>query len=141
MDDDDDSNIKLADFGLATRITDDSAGLTHVCGTAGYAAPEIFDGSPYGKPVDMYAVGAVAFGLVGGYPPFDGDTDDEIIALSRLGTYEFESPYWDEVSAEGRDFIARLLSVNPSDRLTASEALLHPWVRPVVSLVCAVLIL
>lgn len=128
MDDEDDTNTRIADFGLAARVPGDAPTLTNTCGTAGYAAPETFELKPYGKSVDMFALGAVAFGLIGGYPPFDGDTDEEIIELSRQGIFQFDSPYWDGVSAEGKSFISCLLSVRPSDRLTADQALEHAWV-------------
>jgi serine/threonine protein kinase len=133
MNDLDDSDIRIADFGLAVRVSGDTPSLTHVCGTVGYAAPEIFNGEPYGKAVDMYALGAVAYGLIGGYPPFDADTDEEILAMSREGHLVFHSPYWDEVSPEAKDFIGRLLSVDPSCRLTAQQALEHEWVSQSVN--------
>lgn len=123
----DDTDIRIADFGLAVRVPGDAPLLTYKCGTVGYAAPEIFNGEPYGKAVDMYALGAVAYGLIGGYPPFDADTDEEIIEMSRVGRAVFHSPYWDEVSPEAMDFIGRLLSSDPSSRLTAQQALEHEW--------------
>eukprot|EP01126_Amoeba_proteus_P043486 TRINITY_DN4773_c0_g1_i1.p1 TRINITY_DN4773_c0_g1~~TRINITY_DN4773_c0_g1_i1.p1 ORF type:complete len:221 (-),score=57.32 TRINITY_DN4773_c0_g1_i1:107-769(-) len=91
-------------------------------------APEIIRGQPYGLEVDMWAIGVTAFVMMGGYVPFDGENDSEVFA-SILGLkYTFQSPEWDHVGPDGRDFIISLLKISPLERMTAREALVHPFI-------------
>jgi calcium/calmodulin-dependent protein kinase I len=121
---------KLADFGFAARVDGDACTLRSICGTAAYIAPEILREEPYGKPVDMWSVGVVAYTLLCGYPPFWADDDNAIFRLIQLGQYEFPSPSLVQLSAAARDFIGQLLRLSPSERPTATEALKHPWLSP-----------
>jgi serine/threonine protein kinase len=85
-------------------------------------------GLSYGLEVDMWAVGVIAFVMMGGYVPFDGENDSEVFA-SILGLkFYFQSPEWDHVGQDGRDFIRSLLKLNPSERLTARQALGHSFI-------------
>ena len=65
---DNDTFVKVCDFGLATRMPEDGTLLRHACGTRGYLAPEILKGTGYGYAVDMWAVGVVTYCLLAGYP-------------------------------------------------------------------------
>lgn len=85
-------------------------------------------GMSYGLEVDMWAIGVIAFVMMGGYVPFDGDNDSEVFA-SILGLkFYFQSPEWDHVGQDGRDFIRSLLKLNPADRLTSRQALSHSFI-------------
>ncbi len=123
--DDNDSDIKLIDFGFAARCTNLS--LTGHLGTPMYMAPEIWNKELYGKPVDMWAFGVITFILLGGYQPFHGN-HNEMIQHITSGSYSFHKAYWSEVSAEAKNFISSLLTVDVSRRLTVDQALQHPWV-------------
>jgi calcium/calmodulin-dependent protein kinase I len=125
---DDDANVKIADFGFATRAV--GASLTVACGTPGYVAPELVSNKPYGKAVDMWAIGVITYCLLGGYPPFDAETDKLLFRKIRKGEYEFHPQFWNHISSEGKAFIASLLQLDPEVRATADDALAHPWVRP-----------
>ncbi|KAF9178197.1 hypothetical protein BGZ51_008032 [Haplosporangium sp. Z 767] len=128
---DDDSELLIADFGLSKIIDHDMFHvLTTTCGTPGYMAPEIFQKSGHGKPVDMWALGVITYFLLCGQPPFDREnTLDEIHAIQRA-EYKFEPvEYWEGVSETAKSFITSLLTVDPSRRMTAAEALHHPWLR------------
>jgi hypothetical protein len=120
------SRIKLIDFGLATW-GDSTPSITAHVGTPYYIAPEVLEGRGYGRAVDMWSVGVVAFTMLGGYPPFFGDTERDIFRRVSRGTYSFGGPEWSPRSAAARDFVRRLLVNPPWRRLTASEALCHPW--------------
>lgn len=124
---DDDANIKIADFGFATQVVGSS--LTTACGTPGYVAPELVSGLPYGKPVDMWAIGVITYCLLGGYPPFDADTDKKLFRLIKKGEYQFHPQFWDHVSTDAKDFITKLLQLNPELRYTADQALSHTWLN------------
>lgn len=125
----DDASLKIADFGLAAKLSPDRAALKDPCGTPGYAAPEIVRGNYYSKPVDMWALGVVTYCMLGGYPPFEGADIDELFENILRGDYSYHDEYWTSVSVEAKDFIRRLLCINPLARLTADQALQHPWVR------------
>lgn len=71
-------------------------------------------------------VPAVPFRLVG-YPPFNFEDNEELMECSRKGKYFFESPFWDDISAEAKHFVSSLMTLDPSQRLSAQQALNHPW--------------
>ena len=121
-DENDDSKIKVADWGIAQRIKRKSKDNTNRSGTPGYTAPEVIKGEEAGTAVDLWAAGVICYILLGGYPPFD-DGDESVLS----GEFEFHSPVWDNVSDEAKDMIRRLLTLDPKKRLTAKEALEHEW--------------
>ncbi|CAO1614707.1 unnamed protein product [Jaminaea pallidilutea] len=123
------SDLLIADFGLSRVVDDDKMTvLSTTCGTPGYMAPEIFKKSGHGKPVDMWAIGVISYFLLAGYTPFDRDSTAEEMQAIVHGDYAFEPEvYWAGVSDAARDFINKLLTTEPSKRMTASQALEHPW--------------
>ena len=62
-----------------------------------------------------------------GFPPFYGDNDAQMFKKIKAGTYKFLAPYWDLISDDAKDFVAKLLLVDPRKRMTAAEALNHRW--------------
>jgi calcium/calmodulin-dependent protein kinase I len=85
---DSDSNIKIADFGFAKRCPKSNC-LTTQCGTPGYVAPEILEGTPYDMKADMWSLGVIVYILLGGYPPFIEQNQRELFRKIRKGQYEF----------------------------------------------------
>ncbi|KDO32715.1 CAMK/CAMK1 protein kinase [Saprolegnia parasitica CBS 223.65] len=122
----DDAFIKIADFGFAKQ--DFNASLTTACGTPGYVAPEILKGDSYGKTVDIWSIGVITFILLCGYPPFHDENQKRLFNAIKIGSFKFESPYWDAVSAEAKDFISTMLVVDPTKRSDADQLLQHAWV-------------
>ncbi|PHH52902.1 Calcium/calmodulin-dependent protein kinase type I [Ceratocystis fimbriata CBS 114723] len=126
----DNSDLLIADFGLS-RVMDERKFhvLTTTCGTPGYMAPEIFRKSGHGKPVDIWAIGVITYFLLCGYTPFDRETDFEEMQAILNAEYKFEpAEYWNGVSEGAKDFIQQCLTIDPSKRPTAHEALQHPFV-------------
>jgi len=124
----DDTHIMLSDFGLSRILGEESMAST-ACGTPYYVAPEVLQSKGYNKEVDMWSVGVIAYFLLCGFPPFMGNSLKEIIDLIVGGKYDFPSPYWDQVSLDAKEFISKLLVVDPSRRMTAEEALNHNWLK------------
>eukprot|EP00833_Pecoramyces_ruminatium_P011161 jgi/Orpsp1_1/1185193/evm.model.c7180000092709.1 len=91
-------------------------------------APEILNNERYGKPVDLWATGVICYILLSGYPPFGGESDYEAYNSVVSGKYVYFSPEWDEISDNAKDFINRLLTVDPHKRITVKEALNHQWI-------------
>ncbi|KAH7362290.1 calcium/calmodulin-dependent protein kinase [Plectosphaerella cucumerina] len=131
----DNADLLIADFGLS-RIMDEEKFhvLTTTCGTPGYMAPEIFKKTGHGKPVDIWALGVITYFLLCGYTPFDRDTDFEEMQAILSADYDFRpTEYWRGVSDHAKDFIRRCLTIDPSKRPTAHEALQHKFVAGWIS--------
>lgn len=128
---DESSDLLIADFGLSRIIDEEKFRmLTTTCGTPGYMAPEIFKKSGHGKPVDVWAIGVIAYFLLCGYQPFDRDTSAEEMEAILSADYSFEpEEYWQDVSDNARDFISKCLRVEPSERMSAEECLEHPFLK------------
>jgi len=133
------SALKIIDFGLA-RIEEtdkaDSSSPNSVCdtmhtrvGTPYYIAPEVLARS-YTKACDLWSIGVITYILLCGYPPFNGDSDVAIFERVKRGltSRSFPKEDWDDISAEAKAFIQNLLSLDPMARMTAREALEHPWI-------------
>ncbi|XP_076629772.1 calcium/calmodulin-dependent protein kinase II isoform X14 [Colletes latitarsis] len=120
--------VKLADFGLAIEVTGDTQAWFGFAGTPGYLSPEVLKKEPYGKPVDIWACGVILYILLVGYPPFWDEDQHRLYAQIKAGSYDYPSPEWDTVTPEAKNLINQMLTVNPSKRITASEALKHPWI-------------
>ncbi|SCZ96370.1 BZ3500_MvSof-1268-A1-R1_Chr8-2g10149 [Microbotryum saponariae] len=128
---DDDSDLLIADFGLS-KIVDEGtfSALTTTCGTPGYMAPEIFKKQGHGKPVDLWAVGVITYFLLCGYTPFDRDSQVDEIQAICAADYAFEpAEYWEGISQTAREFIGKCLTIDQAKRITAADALAHPWLQ------------
>ncbi|VDL19717.1 unnamed protein product [Hymenolepis diminuta] len=97
-------------------------------GTPGYLSPEVLRKEPYGKPVDIWACGVILYILLVGYPPFWDDDQNRLYNQIKSGSYEYPPPEWDTVTAEAKNLINSMLTMNPSKRITAAEALKHQWI-------------
>ncbi|XP_066566148.1 calcium/calmodulin-dependent protein kinase type 1B [Amia ocellicauda] len=121
-----DSKIVISDFGLSKM--EEQGALSTACGTPAYIAPELLEQQTYGKEVDLWAVGVIAYILLCGYPPFYDDNDTELYRQIVKAEFEFDSPYWDDISDSAKDFISKLLQRDPEKRYTGEQALQHPWI-------------
>uniref|UniRef100_A0A8C2IBS1 calcium/calmodulin-dependent protein kinase n=2 Tax=Cyprinus carpio TaxID=7962 RepID=A0A8C2IBS1_CYPCA len=120
--------VKLADFGLAIEVEGDQQAWFGFAGTPGYLSPEVLRKDPYGKAVDLWACGVILYILLVGYPPFWDEDQHRLYQQIKAGAYDFPSPEWDTVTPEAKDLINKMLTINPSKRITAAEALKHPWI-------------
>ena len=122
--------VKITDFGLSKIFSDDAAGevvMKTACGTPGYVAPEVLMHETYSSQVDLWSIGVIVYILLCGFPPFYGDNDAQMFRKIKAGTFKFLSPYWDPISQDAKDFVSKLLVVDPKKRLTCAEALKHKW--------------
>ncbi|XP_005404601.1 PREDICTED: calcium/calmodulin-dependent protein kinase type 1G [Chinchilla lanigera] len=120
------SKIMITDFGLSKM--EQSGVMSTACGTPGYVAPEVLAQKPYSKAVDCWSIGVITYILLCGYPPFYEETESKLFEKIKEGYYEFESPFWDDISESAKDFICHLLEKDPSERYTCEKALRHPWI-------------
>ncbi|XP_062411109.1 calcium/calmodulin-dependent protein kinase type II subunit beta isoform X3 [Sardina pilchardus] len=120
--------VKLADFGLAIEVQGDQQAWFGFAGTPGYLSPEVLRKEAYGKPVDIWACGVILYILLVGYPPFWDEDQHKLYQQIKAGAYDFPSPEWDTVTPEAKNLINQMLTINPTKRISAQEALKHPWV-------------
>lgn len=145
--DDLNSEIKLVDFGFAKKCSSNS-GMSTPIGTLGYKAPEVLMHQNYDKSVDMWSLGVISYILLCGFPPFFSNAEfkqnfsllssapfwyffnsstDELQREILQGQVDFPEPFWKDISEDAKDFILGLLQVDASKRMSAEEALKHPW--------------
>lgn len=123
-----DAQLKMIDFGLSKQLESGEEHMRTRVGTAYYIAPEVLQ-RKYTMSCDLWSVGVVMYILLCGYPPFYGSTDMEVMARVRQGKFSLEGPDWVDVSEGAKDLIRSLLRLNPGERLTADQALQHPWIK------------
>lgn len=125
---DNDSYIKLADFGFAARCHAPKT-LTKQCGTPFFVSPEILMRQPYDQQSDMWSVGCIIFLLLSGNLPFMGRSQKELFKKIVSGKFEYDDDDWCDVSEEAKDLVTQLLVLDPDQRLTSAEALKHKWMK------------
>lgn len=123
---DDVSSVQLIDFGLARKLPSQHTAMKSRVGTPYYIAPEVLH-KDYTLACDMWSVGVIAYILLCGYPPFWGNRDQDIFKKIQRGAYSFDGMEWLSVSPVSKHFISQLLAP-PHKRLTAEQALQHPWI-------------
>jgi calcium-dependent protein kinase len=120
------SQLKLIDFGFA-RIWDPSTLMMTSCGSVAYVSPDVISGKGYTNKCDMWSLGVIIWMLLTGYPPFHGD-EKTIVAKIRTGKPDWSHKQrWKNVSQPAMDLVQKLLAFDPNERLSAREALQHPW--------------
>ncbi|XP_041048420.1 MAP kinase-activated protein kinase 2-like [Carcharodon carcharias] len=124
--------LKLTDFGFAKETTLHNS-LATPCYTPYYVAPEVLGPEKYDKSCDMWSLGVIMYILLCGYPPFYSNHG---LAISpgmkkriRMGQYEFPNPEWSDVSEEAKDLIRQVLKTDPTERMTITEFMNHPWIN------------
>ena len=128
MSEDNDSFIKLADFGFAARCHTPKS-LTKQCGTPFFVSPEILMRQPYDHQSDMWSVGCIVFLLLSGNLPFMGRSQKELFRKIVSGKYEFDDDDWCDVSEDAKDLVKKLLVLDPDVRLTANDCMKHRWLK------------
>uniref|UniRef100_A0A4W3IFA0 Calcium/calmodulin-dependent protein kinase 1Da n=1 Tax=Callorhinchus milii TaxID=7868 RepID=A0A4W3IFA0_CALMI len=94
------SKIMISDFGLS-KMEGTGDVMSTACGTPGYVAPEVLAQKPYSKAVDCWSIGVISYILLCGYPPFYDENDSRLFEQILKAEYEFDSPYWDDISDSG----------------------------------------
>lgn len=130
------AQMKLIDFGLSKKYEKAGRPENKVVGTAYYVAPEVLKKQDYRSSCDMWAMGVILYMMLSGSPPFNGGTDAEICRKIKSGKFKF-GPMWQPsadgsdpgVSDDGKDLVKKLLTLDVSNRLTAKDALAHPWFK------------
>ncbi|XP_007499979.2 MAP kinase-activated protein kinase 3 isoform X2 [Monodelphis domestica] len=129
-----DSVLKLTDFGFAKETTQNA--LQTPCYTPYYVAPEVLGPEKYDKSCDMWSLGVIMYILLCGFPPFYSNTGQAISPgmkrRIRMGQYGFPNPEWSDVSEEAKQLIRLLLKTEPTERMTITQFMNHPWINSMV---------
>lgn len=123
------SDLVLADFGIAKMLDTKDEVLTTMAGSFGYAAPEVMLKKGHGKPVDMWSMGVITYTLLCGYSPFRSENLQDLIDECCNAKVIFHERYWKDVSDDAKNFIGHLLQPDPEDRAT-SEVSFMPLFMP-----------
>ena len=120
-------NIKLIDFGTC-NFFDGKTPLKLKVGTPYYMAPEVLNRC-YTEKCDLWSCGVIMYVLLVGYPPFSGDSTEEILLNVSRGKVDMEGQEWDEVSSRAKDLVMKLLDYNYESRISAQDAINHNWIK------------
>ena len=123
------ADIRLLDFGLSKIIGNDEK-CTEPYGTLSFVAPEVLQGKPYDKSVDLWSIGIITFLLLCGYMPFDDKHSEREIARQTIqDPVPYENKIWSKLSPEAKTFVDGLLQKKPEKRYSIKEVLEHPWIK------------
>jgi len=117
--------IKIIDWGTA-RFFEKNKKMNRISGTPYYIAPEVLL-EKYDEKCDVWSCGVIMYILLCGYPPFNADNDNEIMNKIKIGKFSFPDEEWSQISSEAKDLISKMLTYKPSERVAASDCLLHKW--------------
>jgi len=123
-----DSDIMITDFEIAKKVIFPNSLKTR-CGTQEFVAPEVLENRPaYDVSCDVWTIGVIVFILLGGYYPFRGKTETEVLKNIRYGNYKFRTKFWNGVSADAISLVKSMMTVDPEERPTSAAALHAPWI-------------
>ncbi|PAA49577.1 hypothetical protein BOX15_Mlig007654g2 [Macrostomum lignano] len=124
-------SLRVCDFGFAKQLRAENGLLMTPCYTASFVAPEVLKLQGYSKACDVWSAGVLLYTMLAGRTPFahgPNDPSEEILSRIESGTVVLDGGNWDSVSAHAKDLVRRMLLVDPTQRVTAAQALQHTWV-------------
>ena len=119
--------IKVCDFGTS-KIVEKGAVQRKLVGSSYYIAPEVLK-KHYNEKCDVWSCGVIMYILLSARPPFGGQDDNDIMERVATGVYDLESAPFDKLSSSALDLIRKLLTMDVKSRISAEEALNHPWFK------------
>ncbi|KAM3140652.1 hypothetical protein pb186bvf_007250 [Paramecium bursaria] len=117
-------DLVISDFGLADICIGQ---LNQRCGTLGFVAPEILNGKPYDFKVDVFSLGVILYVILVGEYPFEDENSDLLLMKNSHANINYHKPQLQLISDDGLDFLQKCLSYDPKNRLSAKDAIKHPW--------------
>ena len=121
-------SIKVIDFGTSHHYSDEEHTMHQQYGTPYYIAPEVLVGT-YTEKCDMWSIGVIIYIMLSGKPPFNAASEPEIMKKVKRGTWAFSGDVWSTISEDAKDLITKLMEKNVDKRISAVDALAHPWIK------------
>lgn len=127
-----DAIVKIADFGYSSYCLEENS-MTDLVGTPAYMSCELVflrhvSEGGYGIEVDMWSLGVILYILLSGIHPFQIENEEEMLVNIENANWAWVGSVWSDVSKQAKDLITKLLQPDPKIRITASQALKHPWI-------------
>ena len=120
--------VKIGDFGLATKLEFDGERKRTICGTPNYIAPEVLEGKQgHSYEVDIWSLGVIIYTLIIGKPPFE--TNDVKTTYKRIRSNQYTFPESASISDQARNLVSQILNNDPAKRPTVDDILRHPWIN------------
>ena len=123
------NSLVIGDFGISRLVEGDKKNLKTRIGSPGYIAPEVLMSAPYGKPADIWSLGVIIYILLAGGMPFrstEGGYEAELAQILNTEVF-FDKKTWAQLTEESKDFVQKCLTISPDERMTAEQAMNHPW--------------
>ncbi|XP_052087652.1 ribosomal protein S6 kinase 2 beta-like [Mytilus californianus] len=124
-------SLRICDFGFAKQLRADNGLLMTPCYTANFVAPEVLKRQGYDAACDIWSLGVLLYTMLAGHTPFangPNDTPNDILSRIGVGKFKISGGNWDSVSEGAKDLVQKMLHVDPSRRLSATQVLNHPWI-------------
>lgn len=124
-------SLRICDFGFAKQLRAENGLLMTPCYTANFVAPEVLKRQGYDAACDIWSLGVLLYTMLAGHTPFangPNDTPNDILSRIGVGKFKLSGGNWDSVSEAAKDLVQKMLHVDPSRRLSATQVLNHPWV-------------
>lgn len=118
----------ITDFNISKYSENKTFKMLTYTGTEAFKAPEMLEGSYYDEKIDLWAAGCVLYTMLSGVMPFFDENLPRLHKSIRTGTYDLKSEPWPSISDCAKDLIKKLICVDPKERLSANEALMHEWI-------------
>ncbi|KHJ44009.1 kinase domain protein [Trichuris suis] len=124
-------SLRIIDFGFAKQLRAENGLLMTPCYTAQFVAPEVLKRQGYDRACDVWSLGVLMYAMLSGQTPFatnPTDSPSEILARVGEGRFALNEGIWQSISDVAKDLIRKMLHVDPHQRITAAQVLLHPWI-------------
>jgi calcium-dependent protein kinase len=119
---------KLIDFGLAKQTTKKNQSMHTIAGTPYFISPEVLNGN-YGKECDIWSLGVILYLMITGCYPFDGDNRTVVFDKIQKGQFTFPRNVIEKSNPDQLDLIKQMIVVDRKKRISAKDALNHPWIK------------
>ena len=129
LDSEDDSVLKIADFGLCVQIAGEDDLQYNRCGSPGYVAPEILRDEGYNYQCDIFSAGVIFYAILTGKTLFDGASFTTVLNNNKNCKFRISQKHWKNISPEAQDLVMKMLHQDWKKRITAQGALDHPWFK------------
>lgn len=122
-----DKKLKLLDYNSAQFVTRKGREVADTIGDTEFCAPEMLSFNPVKPASDMWSVGVLVYTMLSGTSPFYNEDERKVVTSVEKVKWQFDEDAFEDVTGEAKDFIKKIFVRAPENRITAEQALKHPW--------------